>query len=160
MGDFRPIALCNTTYKIVTKIIANHLKKVLRKIISDGQSGFSPRSSIVEGIIISHEVIHMVRKNRHPSMVIKLDILKAYDLVDIHFLLSILRKFVFGDRWVEWINSCISTPKFLVLVNGVAHDLFGSSRGIRQGDPLSPFLFIIMVEALDGAISHLRSIGQ
>lgn len=82
ISDYRPIALCNTAYKIVTKIIANRLKSVLKKIISDEQSGFSPGCSIVEGIIIAHEAIHSARKTRSPSMVIKLDILKAYDLVD------------------------------------------------------------------------------
>lgn len=82
MGDFRPIALCNTIYKIATKIIANSLKLILNHIISNEKSGFTPRRSIVEGIITTHETFHFARKTINACMILRLDILKAYDLVD------------------------------------------------------------------------------
>lgn len=94
-GDYRPMSLCNTIYKIISKIIAKRLKKVLKNIISEEQSGFSLGISIFEGIIVAHETIHLARKARASSMIIKLEILKAYDLVDRQFLLDVLKKFGF-----------------------------------------------------------------
>lgn len=95
MSDFRPISLCNTVYKIVTKVIANRLKLFLNHVISNEQSGFAPRRSIVEGIIIAHETLHTSRKTKNSCMILKLDILKAYDMVDRKFLTDVLRKFGF-----------------------------------------------------------------
>lgn len=152
MGYFRPIALCNTIYRIITKIIARRLRKFIDKVISKDQSGFSPGRSIVEGIIVSHEAIHMVKKLRIPSMTVKLDILKAYDLVERDFLLKVLKRFGFDNNLVDWINGCIGGPKFSILVNGVVQGIFGTTKRVRQGDPLSPFLFIIMTEDLGRSI--------
>lgn len=87
--------------------------------------------SIDEGIIIVHETINMAKKDRIPSMIIKIDILRAYDLVDRHFLLKVLNKFNFVEKWIEWVGSCILNPKFLVLVNGKVQGFFNSTRGIR-----------------------------
>lgn len=82
MGDFKPIALCNTVYKIVTKVIANRLKLVLNNLISNEHSAFAPRSSIVEGIIIAHETLHSTRKSKDSCIILKLDILKTYDIIE------------------------------------------------------------------------------
>lgn len=92
-------------------------------------------------------------------MILKLDIMKAYDSVDRGFLKQFLLKFGFSKDWIEWINSCVSSPKILVLMNGVAQGFFSKRRGIRQSDPISPFLFIIMVEDLGRLISKIRDEG-
>lgn len=153
MGDFRLIALCNIVYKVVAKVIENILKGILSKVISKDQSGFVARRSIVEGIIVVDETIHSTKKTREDCMILKLDILKAYDLVDKNFLIEVLEKFGFSSNQVNWIKSCISTPKFFVLVNGTIQGFFSSTRGIKHGDPLSPFLFIIMVQTLGISIN-------
>lgn len=127
MSDFRPIALCNTIYKIVTKIIANRLKPLLKHIISDEQSGFAPGRSIAEGIIIAHETLHTARKTKDSYMILKLDILKAYDMVDRDFLFDVLNKFGFCKEWITWVMSCLSSLKFSVLVNGSSHGFFSST---------------------------------
>lgn len=160
MSDFRPIAFCNTIYKVVTKIIANRLKGVLKDVIFEEQSGFTLGRSIAEGIIISHKTIHKDRKTREACMVLKLDILKAYDLVDRQFLMEVLEMFVFDGNWINWIKSCISTVKFSIMVNGAAHGFFSTMRGLRQGDPISTFLFVIMAEVLGRGISTLRGEGK
>lgn len=114
---------------------------------------------IVEAIIVAHEAIHLARKAIMASMILKLDILKAYDLVDRQFLVEVLERFGLNWRWINWVKSCISTPTFLVLVNGASHGFFAASRGLRQGDPLSPFLFIIIAEALR-SINQLKENGR
>ncbi|GLJ06187.1 hypothetical protein SUGI_0033030 [Cryptomeria japonica] len=114
----------------------------------------------MEGIIISHEILHTARKTKDSYMIIKLDILKAYDMVYRDFLFDVLNKFGFCKEWLTWFMSCLSSPKFSVLVNGSSHGFFSSIRGIRKGDPLSPFLFIIMAKALGQSIRALQQDGR
>lgn len=113
-------------------------------IISPEQSGFAPNRSIFEGIIVVHEATHTVRKAKVAKMMIKLDIKKAYDHVNRAFLIEVLNKFGFCEAWLKWIEGCINTPRISVLVNGNPKGFFETSRGLRQGDLISSFLFIIM----------------
>ena len=92
-------------------------------------------------------------------MLCKLDMEKAYDHVDWNFLLYILRRCGFGERWCSWIKHCISSVRFSVLINGVPSGFFGSSRGVRQGDPLSPFLFVLVIEAFSRMLGAFVSRG-
>ena len=117
-SDFRPIALCNIVYKVILKVIANRLKLVLPSIISSVESGFAPRKSIFEGVSIAHEAIHSLRMNKDVGMMLKLDICKAYDNVNRHFLMEVLDQFGFCNSWCKWIFSCIDSPCIFVLVNG------------------------------------------
>ncbi|GLJ40989.1 hypothetical protein SUGI_0848590 [Cryptomeria japonica] len=158
-NDFRPIALCNTLYKLLTKTLAARLQKLLPFIISEEQTGFVADRSIYDGVIIAQEAIHSVQLNNAPSMLVKLDISKAYDKVDWRFLCKCLEAFGFSKTWINLIFECISTPKFSILVNGTPEGFFSSSRGLRQGDPMSPFLFIIMAEALGRSISKAKEEG-
>jgi hypothetical protein len=93
-------------------------------------------------------------------MFIKLDIQKAYDMVDWRFLCKTLEAFGFSSQWINLIFQCISTTRFSILINGTPEGFFESSRGLRQGDPLSPFLFIIMAEAFGRALSKANKDGE
>ena len=100
-GDFRPIALCNTLYKILSKALANHLKKILPKLISEEQIGFVPGRSILDCIYIIQEMIHSTNKNNEACMLLKLDIPKSYDKVDWIFLCKTLEAFEFFKQWIN-----------------------------------------------------------
>ncbi|CAN1818839.1 LINE-1 reverse transcriptase homolog, partial [Linum perenne] len=159
--EFRPISCCNFRYKIITKIMSSRLKTWLPNMIAENQAAFTADRCIQDNIIIVHEVLHhfkIRKKGRKKDMCIKLDMRKAYDLVDWDSLHQILKAYGFSEMWCKWIYSCISTVKFDILLNGRSTGFFSPTRGIRQGDPISPFLFILMSNALttliDSAISR------
>jgi hypothetical protein len=146
--QFRPIALCNVIYKIITKVVANRLKPILTFVISKEQAGYVEGRQIMDSVILAHEVIHSLKSTKTPGMLIKLDLSKAFDRVSWQYLRAILNSFGFDQHWVNWILNLTSSAFFSILVNGVPSRPFSPSRGIRQGDPLSPFLFVLMAEGL------------
>lgn len=160
LGQFRPISLCNVIYKIISKLIAKRLKKCLGAVISKEQSEFVEGRQILDGVVIATETIHSMASSKEKAMFIKLDMAKAYDRVRWSFLQKILRAFGFAEEWIQWVMSCVTSTSFSVLINGDHTELFGASRGLRQGDPLSPYLFILLAEGLGRLIKHNVGLGS
>ncbi|KAL0437443.1 UNVERIFIED_CONTAM: putative mitochondrial protein [Sesamum radiatum] len=160
--QFRPISLCNTTYKVISKILANRLKPLLDKLISPFQMAFVPGRTINDNSILSHEIIHYLqqKKGKKGFMAIKIDLTKAYDKVEWTVLCQIQRKVGICEEFVNRISLCISSPSFSLLINGSPFGYFRPTRGIRQGDPLSPYLFILYAEILSRLILHEKSLGN
>uniref|UniRef100_A0A2N9G1C3 Reverse transcriptase domain-containing protein n=1 Tax=Fagus sylvatica TaxID=28930 RepID=A0A2N9G1C3_FAGSY len=146
--DFRPISLVGSVYKILAKVLANRLRLVLHKLISASQNAFMKGQQILDSVLIASECLDSRLKEGTLGVLCKLDLEKAYDHVNWGFLIYLLRRCGFSEKWRHWIMFCISTARFSILINGSSCDFFESSRGLRQGDPLSPLLFIIIMEAL------------
>lgn len=155
MKDLRPISLCNVVYKILSKVLCNRLKRVLPGLVDKAQSAFISGRAIQDNILIAFETIHMMKNKRYGKkgdVALKIDISKAYDRVDWNYLEAILRRLGFCEIWIKWMLQCVRTVSYSFVVNG---DLVGPLvpvRGLRQGDPLSPYLFILCAEGLSAAI--------
>nr|XP_027093548.1 uncharacterized protein LOC113713943 [Coffea arabica] len=160
LKHYRPISLCTTVYKIIAKILANRLKQVLHACISKTQSAFVPGRQILDNIMISHEFLHFLKNKRQGKegfMAVKLDMSKAYDRVEWGFLDAVMRKMGFNDKWRSWIMECISTASYSFLVNGEVKEYVVPQRGIRQGDPLSPYLFLLCSEGFSNLLQKAAS---
>ncbi|KAL0011105.1 hypothetical protein SO802_006213 [Lithocarpus litseifolius] len=156
LGNYRPISLCNTGYKIVTKIIVARLRPYLDKLISPLQAAFVPGRKGVDNAIIAQEVIHTLSKKRGRVgyMALKIDLEKAYDKLEWSFIRETLIRVNLPSDLIDIIMSCVSTVFTAVLFNGEAIDTIYPSRGIRQGDPLSPYLFILCMDFLGQLIEE------
>uniref|UniRef100_A0A2N9GQ21 Reverse transcriptase domain-containing protein n=1 Tax=Fagus sylvatica TaxID=28930 RepID=A0A2N9GQ21_FAGSY len=157
--DFRPISLIGSVYKILAKVLANRLKRVLDGLVSESQNAFVGGRQTPDSVLIANECLDSRLRSHLPGVVCKLDIEKAYDHVNWDCLLFLLDRMGFGFKWRTWIRTCISTVRFFIMVNGSPSGFFGSSRGLRQGDPLSPLLFLLVMEVLSQLLRRTEEVG-
>lgn len=151
MKEWRPIALCNVLYKLVAKVMANRLKSVLHKCISDNHAAFVLGRSILDNAMISIEVIHhmKIRKcMRDMNVTLKLYIIKAYDRIDWLFLKEVTIKMGFTSRWICWIMMCVETVDYPVIVNNESAGPIFPSTGTQTGCPcFSLFFYLVCILA-------------
>ena len=161
--QLRPISLCNTLYKLLSKIIVLRLKKFLPDLIHPAQSGFIPGRRATDNYIIAQELIHLIHNKRGKKglMAAKIDLEKAYDRLEWSFIRFTLQFFNFPQQIIDLIMACLETSSISIMWNGQISKSFNPSRGVRQGDPLSPYLLILCLNhlslLLDSAL-HTKSL--
>ncbi|KAK3226139.1 hypothetical protein Dsin_006001 [Dipteronia sinensis] len=162
MADFRPISLCNVIYKIIAKVITSRFRLALGDVISENQCAFVPGRLISDNTIVGFECLHRLKRRRRKkgSMAIKSDMSKAFDRVEWIFLESMIGKLGFSSKWVGLIMRYISSVTYSVLINGEVCGNIIPTRGLRQGDPLSFFIFLICAEGLTSLLHQAQIRGD
>ncbi|KAJ0588293.1 putative RNA-directed DNA polymerase [Helianthus annuus] len=159
LGNFRPISLVGVISKVISKVIANRFRKVLDGVISNSQSAFLSGRYILDGPLIVNELITWVKKRKDRAFLFKIDFEKAFDNVRWSFVVNVLHQMGFPSTWVKWISGILKSARSSVLVNGATTFQFRCEKGMRQGDPLSPFLFLVVMEALSRMLSRAKEAG-
>ena len=159
VNNFKPINLVGSLHKILAKVLTNRLKRVIGKVVSNNQNALVRARQILDATLAPNEAINSRKRSSNAGLVCKLNIEKAYDHVNWKFLLSVLEKMEFGPKWRQWILFCIYTVRMVVLVNGSPTNFFSTPRGPRQGDPFSPYLFVLIMEAFSGLIAKAEEGG-
>lgn len=159
VGDFRTISLCNVIYKAISKIIVARLSQIMVELVDKAQTGFVQGHTMAKNILLVQELLrHYGRKIATPMCLIKVDIKKAFDCVSWCFLENILKGLNFAPVFINWTTECVTTTSYYISINGSLEGFFKGERGLRHGDPISPFLFVLGMEYLSRMLNllHLR----
>ncbi|XP_026399822.1 uncharacterized protein LOC113295711 [Papaver somniferum] len=160
-NHFRPIGLSNVLFKIFTKTIAARMNVLMVKLISPQQVAYIKGRNIQEKVLLASEMVNeMKKKKRGGNVAFKLDISQAYDTVSWEFLFKVMHKYGFSSSWCDWLLTIFKSAKLSVMINGGPCGFFSMNRGMKQGDPLSPILFILMEDFLGGNITNLVNTRQ
>jgi len=142
-------------YKVLAKVLANRLRLVIGSVVSDSQFAFVKGKQMLDGILIANETVDEARRMNKELLLFKVDFEKAYDSIDLNYLDSVMATMIFPTIWRKWMSKSVGTATTSVFVNGCPTEEFTIERGLRQGDPLSPFLFLLAAEGLNVLMNAL-----
>lgn len=148
INHFRPISLLNTSFKIITRVLATRLKAFMPNLIGESQSAFMVGRSTLDSVAAAQEILSACHYHKWEGFFLKLDFAKAFDSIGWKFLEDSMKARGFENKWLGWIHNCLHNADSQVLVNGIPRPHIRCKRGLRQGDPLSPFLFVLGIDFL------------
>jgi hypothetical protein len=160
LTDFRPISLLGCLYKLIAKVLASRLAKVMNLLITPNQSAFIKERNLVDGVLVVNELVDLAKRQGKECLILKVDFEKACDSVDWGFIEYMLRRFGFYEVWIGWIKACVFGGNLSVLINGSPTREINIQRGLKQGDPLAPFLFLLVAEGFGGAMRRAEDLGM
>jgi len=160
-ADFRPISCCNVLYKAISKLLSSRLKLILPELINQSQGAFVPGREIIYNILMCQDLARGYnRKHISPRCMLKVDIHKAFDSIHWDFLENLLHALRFPKAFTKWIMACVSNVEFILHLNGRVHGSFRGRQGLRQGDPLSPLLFVLTMDYFSRLMLKASSLPQ
>lgn len=146
-------------YKIIAKLLANKLKRVVRNLVSRSQTTFVSDRHIQDGIVVLKEIVDLEKRQKRKCLLLRVDFKKAYDNINWGFLKYVLKRSDFGERWLKWMDTCIFHWTLSVIVNGSPTSDFVIGKCLKQGGPLSSFLFSLVAEGLAKLMSKAMERG-
>jgi len=152
--DFRPISLLGCLYKLLAKVFARCLAKVMNLIISSNQLAFLKGRNLVDGVVVINEIVDFARKFKKECLILKVDFEKACDSVDWGFLVYMMKRVGLSNKWIAWIKACVCRGSMSILVNGSPTGQINIQRGLKRGDLLAPFLFLLVAEGFSGLMRN------
>ncbi|GJU00233.1 putative RNA-directed DNA polymerase [Tanacetum coccineum] len=155
--DYRPISLIGCQYKIIAKVLANRLALVISSVVGESQTVFIKGRQIINGPLMVDEIISWAKMYNKKLFMLKVDFEKAFDSFSWSFLDSTMMQMGFSLKWRQWMRACLNLGYTSVLINGSSTPEFKIERGLRQGGPLSPLLFILTIEALNVVLTEAKS---
>lgn len=159
IADYRPISLIHGVVKLISKTLANRLQPFMNSVVSHAQSAFIKKRSIHDNFMYVRNLARKFHQTRKPSLLLKLDITKAFDTVRWDYLLDLMQQKGFPTRWRDWITNILRSSSSRVLLNGAPGPPIRHGRGLRQGDPLSPLLFVLAIDPLHLLLEKATSEG-
>jgi hypothetical protein len=157
--DFRPISLVHSFAKLTTKLLANRLVGRLQEMVSSKQSAFIKGNFIQDKFMLVQQTAWFLHQQKQPRILLKLDISKAFDSVAWPFLVEVLQHLGFGLICHDIISGLLASSSTQVLMNGILGERIVHQRGMRQGDPLSPMLFILVMDVLSHMVAKATKLG-